>query len=146
MIRGVEEFEGVDLAGKTWNRESMKGQVVLIDFWATWCGPCIGEMPNLKAAYDEYHEKGFEIVGVSLDGDDREHFTSWLEENEVPWPQIYEGNGWDATMAGVYEVRGIPFTLLVNQDGEVVAAGLRGDEVQKRVAELLGEEVAAEDE
>jgi thiol-disulfide isomerase/thioredoxin len=92
-IEGEGSFDGVDLDGKRWTWEAMRGQVVLIDFWSTWCGPCIGELPHLKEAYEAYHDQGFEIVGVSLDGPDRKRFERECSEHEIVWPQIYDGEG-----------------------------------------------------
>ena len=138
QIRGLDDFEGVDTAGKTWNLAAMKGKVVLIDFWATWCGPCVGEIPNLKQVYAQYKDRGFEIVGVSLDGDDRATFDQWLEENDVRWPQIYDGQGWDSALAKQYDVHGIPFTVLLDQEGRIAGVNLRGQSVAQKVADLLG--------
>ncbi len=138
QMRGLGDFEGVDTTGKTWNLAAMRGKVVLIDFWATWCGPCVGEIPNLKQVYAQYKDHGFEIVGVSLDGDDRAAFEQWLTDNQVSWPQIYDGQGWKAELARRYEVHGIPFTILLDQEGRIAGVGLRGQSVARKVADLLG--------
>ena len=85
------EFE--DLKGDTINTRKLKGKVVLIDFWATWCGPCTAEVPNLVSVYQKYHEKGFEILGISLDRS-RSQLVSFLEDHKMNWPQYYDGKGW----------------------------------------------------
>lgn len=138
-FRDLSQFRGVDLQGKTWDLESMRGSVVLIEFWATWCGPCVAEFPTIKKAYDEYRARGFQIVGVSLDDDDRNAFTTWLTKHDAPWPQIYDGKGWLTPLARLFDVTAIPFEVLLDRDGTVVAVGLRGDELPKALAKLFGD-------
>ncbi len=106
------------------------GKIVMLDFWATWCGPCIGEIPNMKKAYANWHDQGFDILGVSFDRADMdEKILAFLDKNELPWPQIYEGKMWDTTLGHMHDVSGIPFVLLVDGDsGEILATArqLRG--------------------
>ncbi len=112
-----------------------KAKVLLIDFWASWCGPCRGEMPNVKAAYEQYHAQGFEIIGVSLDKD----VNAWKQaivELGITWPQISDLKGWDCEGASLYGVRAIPATVLI-KDGKIVARDLRGDKLAEIVGELL---------
>lgn len=113
-----------------------RGKVVLIDFWATWCGPCIGELPHVKAAYEKHHAAGFEIIGVSLDKDG-DKLAAFTKENTMPWPQIFDGLGWQNKLAQAYGIRSIPATFLLDRDGKIAAKGLRGDALSEKVAELL---------
>lgn len=122
--------EEIDLA-------KMKGKVVLVDFWATWCGPCVAEMPNVIAAYEKYHEKGFEIIGISLD-QSKESLDAYVAENKMSWPQYFDGKGWQNDIAGKFGISSIPATFLVGKDGKVVASNLRGNELEEKLDELLG--------
>ncbi len=121
--------EKVDLA-------EMKGKVVLVDYWATWCGPCVEELPSVKAAYDKYHAKGFEILGISLD-EDKDALTAFIKEHEIPWSQDFTGKGWETELAARYGITSIPATFLVGKDGKIVARDLRGEALGEAVAKHL---------
>lgn len=113
-----------------------KGKIVLVDFWASWCGPCRREMPELVKMYAKYKNKGFEIVGVSLD-DDKEAWLEGLNSMKMTWPQISDLKGWNAQGAQDYGVRSIPHTLLLDKEGKIIARGLYGEELIKKVDELM---------
>ena len=133
------EIAGQTLDGKEFKIESLKGKVVLVDFWATWCGPCRAEFPNMLEQYDLYHSKGFEIVGISLD-EDRDALDEFMKEEKLPWMQLHQndGSGWGNENALRYGINGIPACFLVDQEGKVVSLECRGDELPKMLEKLLG--------
>ena len=138
------EFAAEDMQGnKIEFPKTFAGKIVMLDFWATLCGPCIGEIPHMKEAYEAHHEKGFEILGVSFDAADMaEKVTAFTKEKEMPWAQIYEGKLWDTTLGETYDVSGIPFVLLVDGDtGEILATAreLRGPGLKEFVGKKLEE-------
>ncbi len=120
---------------------SYKGHIVMLDFWATWCGPCMGEVPNITATYEKYHEKGFDILGVSLDQkDSAQKVIDTAKSKNMTWPQIYDGGYWQAAIAVKYGIDSIPHAFLVDGDtGELLAHGdeLRGDGLEKAVEQAL---------
>ena len=123
-------------AGDEVDLSKMEGKVVLVDFWATWCGPCIAEMPNVIAAYEKYQEKGFEVIGISLD-QDKEKLESYTEDNGMNWPQYFDGKGWENDIASKFGIQGIPATYLIGKDGKIVATDLRGGALEAQLEELL---------
>ncbi len=116
---------------------ALRGKVILVDFWATWCGPCIQEMPNVIEAYENYHDKGFEVVGISLD-DDIAVLEEFMSDNGMLWPQYFDGKSWGNEIAGAYGIKGIPATFLIGKEGKIIATNLRGQELEVAVKEALG--------
>lgn len=113
-----------------------KGKVVLVDFWASWCGPCRREMPNLVEAYKQYKGKNFEIVGVSLDRD-LDKWKKGIADLNITWPQMSDLKYWECEGAQLYAVSSIPHTMLVDGEGTIVARGLHGEELLQKIAELM---------
>jgi thiol-disulfide isomerase/thioredoxin/type III secretion system FlhB-like substrate exporter len=131
------EVTGTEMDGAKFDWAKYRGKVVLVDFWATWCGPCRAEVPNVLKNYKLYHDRGFDVVGISLD-DDREALEKFLEKEKNPWLTLHDG-GWDDNpTAGYYGVMGIPTVILVDKEGKVVSTNARGPELSKLLEGLLG--------
>ena len=111
---------------------------VLLDFWASWCGPCMGEVPHLKKTYDEFRKKGFEIYGVSFD-EDRGDWLGAVEQNDMNWLHVSEGKGFDNQAAKDYAIQGIPSNFLIDGQGTIVARNLRGEALYEKISELLAQ-------
>ena len=126
------------LDGREVDFNQLRGRVVLIDYWASWCPDCLRALPSVSAAYRKYHDKGFEIVGISLDTD-QEALAGFLKKHAMPWPQEYDGKGWQTVYATKYGVGGIPEMWLVAPDGKVAATGVQADDLDRAVAKQLGE-------
>jgi thiol-disulfide isomerase/thioredoxin len=132
------------LSGNQVNLDSLKGKVVLIDFWATWCSPCVRALPDLIATYKEYHDQGFEIIGINLDKDQAK-LQQYLKDNEITWPQYFDGLGWSNKLAKRFGIRGIPHIVLIDKKGAVHfntnyakdKFPLHGEDLKNAVAELL---------
>lgn len=116
--------------------ERFKGKVLLVDFWATWCPPCRAEVPNLVKAYKEFSPKGFEIIGISFD-ESREKFDEYVKENSMPWPQYFDGKGWQNEVGPTYGIQSIPTMYLLDQAGKVVTNDVRGEKLEEELKKLL---------
>ena len=133
------EIAFTDLAGKEVNLAKMTDKVVLVDFWATWCGPCVAEMPNVIAAYDKYKAKGFEVIGVSLD-EDKAALEKFVVDNKMTWSQYFDGKGWENELAQHFGISGIPATFLIGKGGKIIASNLRGEDLEAAIEKALGGE------
>ncbi|MBC7222471.1 redoxin domain-containing protein [Candidatus Bipolaricaulota bacterium] len=129
------------LSGRELSLGNFRGKVVLLDFWATWCPPCMASLPGLKEIYEEFHAQGFEIVGVSLD-ESAEDLRRVLSERGISWPVAFEGKRWDNSVAALYRVYQIPTSYLLDKNGMIRYRDLEGEELRRAVAELLGESTA----
>ena len=123
--------------GKKLSLSDLRGKVVLLDFWASWCGPCRRENPNVVRVYDKYKDKGFEILGISLD-QNRENWLGAIAADKLTWLHVSDLKGWQSAVGKLYGVSGIPFTVLVDKQGKVIAKGLRGAALEAKLAELFG--------
>ena len=139
------QLSGTLLDGSEFDWKSYRGKVVLVDFWATWCQPCRQEVPNVLKLYKAYHEKGFDVVGISLD-ESREQAESYIKQYDIPWPNLFsekeEEHGWDHPLAVYYGITGIPRAILVDRDGTVISLQARGELLARGLRKLLGEPVA----
>ena len=137
-IASSGQYQDVELVDPNGVKASLsahvgKSKYVLIDFWASWCQPCMQEMPNVLSIYSKYKAKGLEIVGISLDKD-KESWLNAVKENNMTWPQL---NDVDGKATQIYGVQSIPHTILVDQTGKIVADNLRGEEIEAKLSELL---------
>ena len=134
------KISGTTLDGKPFDIGSLKGKVVLVDFWATWCGPCMAEMPHLREVYEKYRDKGFEIVGISLD-EDKQALEESLADAKMPWIQVYfsEENkrGFENPIANYYGISAIPAMFLIDAKGNVAHLSVRGPVLEELVANLM---------
>lgn len=129
-------IEGTRLDGTPFDPAALAGKVVLVDFWATWCQPCVAEIPNILAAHEKYHDRGFEVLGISLD-ESREDVEDFITGQRIPWPTLYSGQGWQDPMAMSYGVRSIPRLILIGRDGRVISIDAKGERLADALAELF---------
>jgi thiol-disulfide isomerase/thioredoxin len=133
-------IDTVDLDGKAVTLESLRGKYVLVDFWATWCTPCLEELPRLEAAYQNYHDNGFEIVAISLD-EERPDVASFVTSRKLPWRQIHNASG-AGDLVEAFGVTSIPASFLIDPQGVVIRLDLRGPRLDSTLTTLLGQKAA----
>lgn len=131
------EISLADTSGKIVNLSSLKGQYVLVDFWAAWCRPCRGESPNLVKAYNKYHSKGFTIYSISLDEAKADWENAIINDNLQAWTHVSDLKGWSSKAAADYGVRSIPANFLLDKEGKIIAKNLRGDKLEEKLAQIF---------
>jgi len=131
------DFTVVDMKGDSIKLSSMKGKVFLLDFWASWCGPCRHGNKQLVKFYSKYKNKGFEILSVSLD-DEKSDWKKAVTKDKITWMQGFDKGGWDSMAAMKWQVDAIPASFLINKNGDVVAINPEKDDLEKKIKELLG--------
>ena len=138
MVGGeAPDFTQNDPDGNPIQLSDLRGKVVLLDFWASWCGPCRRENPNVVKLYEAYKDKGFEILGISLDKD-KGRWLQAIEKDGLKWLHVSDLKGWKNEVGQLYGVSSIPHTVLLDAEGRIIAQKLRGPALEQKVAEILG--------
>jgi thiol-disulfide isomerase/thioredoxin len=128
-----------DMDGRRWTAADLRGRVVVLDFWATWCPPCWDEIPWLRRIHEGFDRDRVQVIGISLDVTDRRTLVAWMNRRRVDWPQIWEPHGCDSALAGTVGVDALPASLLAAPDGRVVGVNLRGARLVSAVEALLAD-------
>jgi thiol-disulfide isomerase/thioredoxin len=148
MSRAPLELTFTATDGREVDLAKLRGKVVLIDFWATWCVPCIKEMPNVRAAYKKYHDRGFEVVGISFDKapgptprameKTAAQVNEFAMKNDMPWPHHYDGKYWDNEFGRRFAIHEIPAVFLIGKDGRLITTEAHGEKLDREVKRALG--------
>ena len=132
----IVDFTLNDTTGNPVVLSSLKGKYFLMDFWASWCGPCRRENPNIVSVYNDYKNKGFDIIGISFDNNEAKWKQAIIDDS-LSWTQVSDLKGWKCEAGKLYGVRSIPHSILVDPDGVIIAKNLRGEELREKISELL---------
>jgi thiol-disulfide isomerase/thioredoxin len=134
----AKKFVRKDISGNELSLEKYSGKVVLLDFWATWCAPCVAELPSLLKLYDEFKTQGFEIIGISLDKD-KTLLEKFLLEKRIEWPIVFSGDGWNDVTKELYGVRMVPASWVIDKKGIIRYSQVKGDKLKNAIMELIKE-------
>lgn len=143
VVRALLALDAEDLDGSTWTHADLRGRITLVDFWATWCAPCLRELPFLKRARELYGEE-FEVLGVSLDTFSRRELRSWMARQGVEWPQIHAAAGYDDDLAIAFGIDRLPTNFLLDQEGRLRAVDVRGRDLFIEIEKLRQRDTAAD--
>ncbi|MFN5427984.1 MAG: peroxiredoxin family protein, partial [Bacteroidota bacterium] len=125
-----------DPSGKMISLKSFRGKYVLVDFWASWCGPCRQENPTVVAAFNRFKDKNFTVLGVSLD-DNKAKWLKAIQDDKLAWTHVSDLKQWESIVVSLYQFQGIPYNVLIDPDGKIIASELRGDDLEKMLASVL---------
>ena len=138
----ITDFSTTDFDGNPISLQEYRGKVVLLDFWAVWCGFCILEMPNVKRVYNTYKDEGFDVIGISID-DEEPKLRDYIKKNDLPWRQIYSGKPWTKDpLAQQYDITGVPEQWLIDREGKLISHRARGKDLERFVVEALKDKSA----
>ncbi len=140
----LQRLQARDLDGRVWNLERLQGRVILVDFWASWCAPCLREIPYMKATRARAGRENFEIVGINLDTFNEQRLVTWLDQHNIDWPQVHQQRGFHDDLPRLFGVGKLPTSFLLDRQGRVRGVDLRGAKLTRMVQELVAESPSAE--